>query len=266
MHIHISQPPFDLPMYGVMYFTGIIIAALVAIFICKKRDLPKYDIVYSGVYSMIGAAIGAKILFMIISLPTILKMNLGFYNTIIVLLSGGFVFYGGFVGGFLGLVIYIKQFKMKLMPFIDVYATVVPLGHAFGRIGCLFGGCCYGMEYDGPFAVVYHYRISDSTPLDTPLLPTQLIETVGLLLIFAILLTVYLKGAKPGVVPVIYLCCYSVMRITIEFFRSDSERGSFLGITTSQWISMALIVITVASVVIYRCKKAKTLDNLPESE
>ncbi|MBQ9768641.1 MAG: prolipoprotein diacylglyceryl transferase, partial [Clostridia bacterium] len=188
----------------------------------------------------------------------------GFVDTVLILMSGGFVFYGGFIGGFLGLLIYVKQFKMKFLPFLDVYAAVVPLGHAFGRVGCLFGGCCYGMEYDGPFAVVYHSSLNMSTPLNTPLLPMQLIEALGLLLIFAIVLTVYLKGAKTGTVPVVYVLCYSVMRFTLEFLRADSERGNLLGLSTSQWISLGLIITVILSVIFYRSKKAKTLDNRSE--
>jgi phosphatidylglycerol:prolipoprotein diacylglycerol transferase len=268
MHIHISELNLPFPIYGALYFIGIAVAAVVAVFICKKRELPKYDIVYSAVYSMIGAAVGAKLLFIIISLNDVLEITssygLGFWDTMLVLMKGGFVFYGGFIGGFLGLLIYVKQFKMKLLPFLDVYAAVVPLGHAFGRVGCLFGGCCYGIEYDGPFAVVYHSSLNVSTPLNTPLLPMQLIEALGLLLIFAVVLTVYLKGAKPGTVPVVYILCYSVMRFTLEFLRSDSERGSFLGVSTSQWISLALIAIVIISVIFYRSKKVKTLDNEPE--
>ena len=103
-----------------------------------------------------------------------------------------------------------------------------------------------------------------STPLNTPLLPTQLIEALGLLLIFAVVLTVYLKGAKPGTVPVVYVLCYSVMRFILEFLRSDSERGSLLGLSTSQWISLGLIITVVLSVIFYRSKKAKTLDNMPD--
>ena len=264
MHIHISEFNLPFPIYGALYFIGIAVAAVVAVFICKKRELPKYDIVYSAVYSMIGAAVGAKLLFIAVSLPKVMSLGYGFVDTLLILMSGGFVFYGGFIGGFLGLLVYVKQFKMKLLPFLDVYAAVVPLGHAFGRIGCLFAGCCYGMEYSGPFAVEYHYTMSQSTPIGIPLLPTQLIEALGLLLIFAVVLTVYLKGAKPGTVPVVYILCYSVMRFTLEFLRSDSERGSFLGISTSQWISLALIAIVIISVIFYRSKKVKTLDNEPE--
>ena len=264
MHIHISEFNLPFPIYGALYFVGIAIAAVVAVFICKKRELPKYDIVYSAVYSMIGAAVGAKLLFIAVSLPKVISLGYGFIDTVLILMSGGFVFYGGFIGGFLGLLIYVKQFKMKFLPFLDVYAAVVPLGHAFGRVGCLFGGCCYGMEYDGPFAVVYHSSLNMSTPLNTPLLPMQLIEALGLLLIFAVVLTVYLKGAKTGTVPVVYVLCYSVMRFILEFLRSDSERGGLLGLSTSQWISLGLIITVILSVIFYRSKKAKTLDNTSE--
>ena len=269
MHIHIYEPPFSVPLYGLLFFIGIAVAAGIAALICKRRSIDRYDIVCSAVYTMIGAAIGAKLLFIAISLDDALAFaeanNLSFSDTMMSIIKGGFVFYGGFIGGFLGLLIYCKQFKMKLMPFIDIYAVVVPLGHAFGRIGCLFGGCCYGMEYDGPLAVEYHYSLSATTPLNTPLLPTQLIEAVSLTLIFALLITLYLKGAKQGVAPVVYLFSYSVLRFILEFFRMDSERGSFLGVTTSQWIALGIAIITIISVIIYRKRKQKDLTTTPET-
>lgn len=244
----------DVPLYGVFFFLGIILAVCVAVLLTKKKNpIPLYDMVCSASYIMIGAIIGAKLLFIVVSLDSIIEQNLSLLQVI----KGGFVFYGGFLGGLLGLIIYAKQFKMPLGPFMDLYATVVPLGHAFGRVGCFFGGCCYGKEHDGFFSVTYTDTLNAATPLNTPLLAIQLIEALALLCLFAVLLTVYLKTEKKGLTPTLYAIIYPLIRFVLEFFRGDRERGAFLNISTSQWISIAIFACAIAYLV-YTAKRERT--------
>lgn len=233
---------YDVPLYGLFFFVGIFLAVLVAVFLTKKKNpVPLYDMVCSAVYIMIGAIVGAKLLFILVSLDTIIENNL----SLIQIIKGGFVFYGGFIGGLLGLIIYAKQFKMPLGPFMDLYATVVPLGHAFGRVGCFFGGCCYGIEHDGFFSVTYTDTLNAATPLNTPLLAVQLIEAIALLCLFIVLLVTYLTTKKSGLTPTLYAIIYPIIRYVLEYFRGDRERGVFLNISTSQWISLAIFACAV---------------------
>lgn len=243
----------QIPLYGIFFYIGVLAAAVVAVFICKRRSLPKYEIVYSAIFTMIGAVIGAKLLFLIVSLKEIIEEQI----PLMAVIKGGFVFYGGLLGGVIGLFIYVKMFKMSLSSFLDVYATVVPVGHAFGRIGCFFAGCCYGIHYDGPGACVYTETVGQ-TPLNTPLLPVQLIEAACLFVLFAVLLIVYFKAKNRGIIGGIYLMAYAVIRFVLEFFRGDAERGSFLFLSTSQWISVAML--TAGALILFfvhKHKKAK---------
>ena len=166
-----------IPLYGLFFYLALIISSAVALLICKRKSVPRFEIAYSGVYTMIGAMLGAKILFVAISLRQIIDERI----PIEAIIKGGFVFYGGVIGGLIGLLIYTKQFRMSILPFLDVYAVVLPLGHAFGRIGCFFAGCCYGMPYDGPFSHTYHFSLG-TTPTKIPLFPVQLLESIGLLI------------------------------------------------------------------------------------
>ena len=116
----------EIPVYGIMFYLGIALAATAAVLLLRSRkNIPAYDLVYSAVYAMIGAVIGSKLLFILVSLEDIIKLSLPWYTYI----KGGFVFYGGFIGGVLGLFIYTKQFKMRFADFVDIYAAVLPLGH-----------------------------------------------------------------------------------------------------------------------------------------
>ncbi len=242
-----------IPMYGLCWFLGIFIAAIVAVLIKRKRNIDTFDLVCSAVYSMIGAALGAKILFIIVSMPVIISWFEAGYPVLSIIeavMRGGFVFYGGLIGGAAGLFLYTFQFKLKLKEFVDVYAVVLPLGHAVGRVGCHLAGCCYGIEYDGPFSVVYEHATEGSTPVGVPLFPVQLAEATALLLLFFVLLTVYLCTKKRLVPSVTYAMGYAVIRFTLEFFRGDAERGVLLGISTSQWISLALAVAAAVILVL----------------
>ncbi len=258
----------DIPLYGLLFYIGVAFAAAVAVLICKKKQIVIFDMVCSAIYTMIGAIVGAKLLFLVVSLPDIIEMFRIYpaEDVLFSIIKGGFVFYGGLIGGALGLLIYIKQFKLKLEPFVEVFAVVVPLGHAFGRVGCFFAGCCYGMEYDGPLSHTYTVT-AGSTPLGVPLLPIQLIETTCLLILFGALMIAFFKGKnRPFLCAKIYAISYATIRFTLEFFRGDKERGVAL-FSTSQWISIGIIVLVATLwIVSEKRKKKASLESAESTE
>ncbi len=242
----------EIPIYGICFYLGIVIAALTGALICKKRNIERFDLVGSAIYAFIGALLGSKLLFLAVSLKTIIENHIPFEAV----LKGGFVFYGGLIGGVLGLIIYVKQFKMISTDFFDVYSVCLPLGHAFGRVGCFFGGCCYGIEHKSPISIVY-YESAGNTPLNTPLLPIQLIEAAALLLIFFVMMALFLKD-EFRFLPALYLLIYSTVRFVLEFFRGDKERGSLLGISTSQIISIVIVFLLTVYFVNQQKRKKRT--------
>lgn len=238
----------EIPYYGVLYFAGMFAAVLAMLPIYSKRDIKRYDLVYAAVYVGIGATVGAKLLFLIVSVRQIIELNLSFVDVI----KGGFVFYGGLIGGLAGLLIYAKQFHMKVIDYFDVFAVVVPLGHAFGRVGCFISGCCYGIHYDGFLSYTYEHSLGD-TPLGEPLLPIQLIEAAMLLILFVVLFVLFKRYPdKKGLTSLTYFCTYPVIRFILEFFRGDIVRGSFAGLSTSQWISIILLCAAVITYMLYK--------------
>ncbi len=237
------------PFYGICYFGGIFLSGLFAALLCKKRGIDRYDVVGSGIYAVICGAVGAKLLFLAVSARQLIEMHLGLEA----ILKGGFVFYGGLLGGMAGIWIYTKQFHLPLADFFDLFAVVLPLGHAVGRVGCFFSGCCYGLAYDGPLSYTYTYAFGD-TPIGVPLLPIQLIEAVCLFGLFVCLLFIYIKKPQKRGMPAYgYVFGYATLRFVLEFFRGDYARGLFGLFSTSQWISLALFC--VAAVLLIRKKK-----------
>lgn len=245
----ISFLSYDIPIYGLCWFLGIAVSGIIAVCFSKRAKVEGYDVVYSAVFSLIGGTIGAKLLFVAVSLKTIIEQSIPLES----LLKGGFVFYGGLIGGCLGLFIYAKAFKMRFLPLCDLYALALPIGHAIGRVGCFVSGCCYGREYDGILSVTYSQTLGN-TPLGVPLFPLQLVEALTLLLLFVAILIVFLLQYKRGIPTVIYLFAYPFIRFVLEFFRGDLERGSVFGLSTSQIISAFVFFCAIA--VVLKLKKA----------
>ena len=238
-------------VYGLFFALGIAVSAIVAILICKKRKNERYEIVYSGVFTMIGGVVGATLFFLLVSIKLIIETKPGILD----LIRGGFVFYGGLLGGIAGLFIYVKKYKLDVKDFFDIFATVTPLGHALGRVGCFFGGCCYGIPHEG-FPSYTYSSAAGNVPVGIPLLPIQLIEAGCLLLLFATELFIFIgnKGKK-GTESLIYITAYPTIRFVTEFFRGDIERGVFGLFSTSQWVSLILIFCAISYEIISRSRK-----------
>ena len=130
---------------------------------------------------------------------------------------------------------------------------VLPLGHAVGRLGCLFAGCCYGFEYTGPLAVKNLLISAEKTYF-----PIQLIEALLNLGIFIFLLWYTRKKRPTYHILCVYLYVYSILRFILEFFRGDLIRGVFLMLSTSQWISVVLFLLSIFGFYIFREQSKKT--------
>ena len=151
----------------------------------------------------------------------------------------GIVFYGGLLGLLLagGSCLRCSHQDAHIL---DLVAAAIPLFHAVARVGCFLGGCCFGVEWDGPGAVLYTTLIEGRA--DTTLrLPVQLIETAFDFLLFLLLLLQVLRSDwRERHILWIYLAVYSVGRFFLEFLRGDVIRGVVCGVSFSQLISVLI--------------------------
>ncbi len=128
----------------------------------------------------------------------------------------------------------------------------VVVGHAFGRIGCLLVGCCYG-KINSTFGIkmfvdgIYETR-----------LPTQLYEAVFLFVLFSVMVFLILKKDFYEI-PALYLISYGVWRFCIEFLRDDNRGSVGLPISPSQLISVLMIIAGITLLIIRKTKQTKTV-------
>lgn len=229
-----------IPYYGLMIFTGIAAAALFSYIQLKKHRLAFDDFALMASFVGLGAMIGSKLLYIIVSWEQIDKTRLLDIEYINMLMTSGFVFYGGFIGGVAGVLICRKMFKINIFKYIEYCMPVIPIAHGFGRIGCHLAGCCYGIPCDMPFAKVY--MNSYAAPNNVPLFPVQLTEAAAEFVI-AFILIIYInakKGKKHSLA--LYLLMYAPVRFLLEYVRYDEARGMLGCFSTSQWISIAMLL------------------------
>ena len=132
-----------------------------------------------------------------------------------------------------------RLFHIAVLPYLNEVIFCVPIAHAFGRIGCFLAGCCYGVPWHGMISV--HYPAGGIAPAGIALFPVQIAEAAGLIIIS--LTGMYLQHTKRLTRPVrAYLLSYSILRFMTEYARFDAARGRALVFSTSQWISMAMLL------------------------
>ncbi|MBR1861026.1 MAG: prolipoprotein diacylglyceryl transferase [Lachnospiraceae bacterium] len=252
--------------YGVFALIGLAAAVLYS-FIVHKVTHDQKDffsrfiyIVYCGAFGGITAAILyqlTNIKYIIQGLPYLFSD----FEKFKTYMSFGIVFYGGMIGIFIGFMVYSQYFKEDTRMWLMTSVPGIPLFHAFGRVGCTVGGCCYGLPHahvgvfnkeSGIFDIgdnpvfqkfsVYNARTGSYH------LPIQLIESAGLIIIFIILViflvAIYRKKAYYKTMG-LYFVLYGVLRFVDEFFRGDTIRGIWGPFSTSQYISMIIVPLGI---------------------
>lgn len=222
----------EVPSYAFFATIGLVCAVLFTYFRIDKAKITFKQYLWCLGSCAIGALIGARLLFVIAMLPQI-EITTG--NICYYLINGGIVFYGGMLGLILGVFAYSKVIHKEFQSTIDIIAPAIPLFHFFARIGCLFAGCCYGVQWN--WGVI----MADSP--DVIRFPVQFFESICNALIFIIIMVKERRHKTSDGNIIIYLILYAVCRFILEFFRGDSIRGIWtLGLSTAQIISLIILL------------------------
>src|SRR5437899_4157933 len=211
--------PITVYTYGVLlaaaYLSGLQLARVRA----RARGLDANRILDLGIYIIISALVGAKLLLLVTDYKTFSADP----RELLTLARSGGVFYGGLILAVIVALWYIRRIGLPLWTTCDVFAPGIALGHIVGRFGCFFAGCCYGKPTTVPWAITFtdpFAAANTGTPLNVPLHPTQLYEAGANFLILIFLLATERRGPKfAGRTFWLYMLLYSVSRYVIEFYR-----------------------------------------------
>lgn len=234
--------------YGIFVAAGFLLGVAVARIQAGRENVPPQVITDIAIFGLIAAVAGARLAYIVVEWRYFTENPL----ELLAFWKGGLVFYGGLLAGLATAVLYINAKRLSVMKTLDAIAPGMAAGHAVGRIGCFFAGCCYGKPTHVPWAVVFTDPES-LAPIGVPIHPTQLYSSANEFIIFLILRWISKRKAFDGEVAWSYLLMYSVTRFIIEYFRGD-PRGSVFGglFSTSQFIgifsaALAFIMLIVCS-------------------
>ena len=231
-------------MYQIAMLLGIFSVGIYVCRLCTKNGYDDSDGINFLLLSSIGVFVGGRVLYSLINYQIVLQVIKNISNidslkkliSAVYLIWGGNIFYGGLLGGILAAIIIIKK-KPQYKYLLDFAAPAIPLFHFFGRIGCFFAGCCFGIE--SSFGLTFHRSIAEEAN-GVNRFPVQLLEAFINLIIFFILDIFRRKNLFKDNIIYFYLLFYSISRFFIEFLRGDVYRGFFFNLSTSQIISIII--------------------------
>lgn len=189
----------------------------------REAKPPEYasDIV---LWIMVGGILGARLSYVVANwaqyrndLMAVIRID-----------QGGLIFYGGFIGGTLAVLLLAWKRRESPLALGDFVVSGIPIGHALGRIGCLLNGCCHGHATSSCLGGIANGRQ-----------PTQLYEALGLIAIYCLLYRAYRNSGFHGRIICLYLLTYPPLRFCMEFFRGD-DRQVIAGMSVAQWISVLM--------------------------
>jgi phosphatidylglycerol:prolipoprotein diacylglycerol transferase len=236
MQPEIHLGPVTLQTFGICFAVAFIGAGWL---ISKRfREIGKpadwaYEVGFCGA---IGGLVGSRVDFILENYSSVKDDLLG--N----LFSGsGLVWYGGAIGGTIGVLLWARYRHFLNLALLDVCAPALALGYAIGRIGCqLSGDGDYGKPWGGPWAMSYPHG---TVPTTVKVHPTPVYETLTMALVALVLWRLRDK-LTGGRLFALYLVLAGVERFLVEFIRRNNDVA--IGLTQAQLISVAMVIAGAA--------------------
>ncbi len=224
-----------IPSFWAMAFLGFFAALRVVRRQFRERGLDErlaYDMV---LWAYVGGWVGARLFVIPTGWQYFVQDPLAF-----LLSSSGWVWYGGVIGGAVGVLWWASRAGLSWLMIADVAAPGLAIGLAVGRIGCqLAGDGDYGVPTDLPWGMSYPDGV---VPTTDHVHPTPLYELVCYLVIFAVLWRQRLR-LPPGHAIGHYLLWPGLARFAVEFLRRNPDW--VLGLTTAQLMSVGSMAIGI---------------------
>jgi phosphatidylglycerol:prolipoprotein diacylglycerol transferase len=270
--------------YGVMLGLSLLVAWVLILQVGWRKERLEKERTGTGVLvTALAGLVGARLLYV--------ATNPGMFDSLggaLAFRSGGLVAYGGFAGGFVASWAYMRWRGVPLMAWGDVVAPALGSGLFLTRIGCWLYGCDFGKPLGkgapgwlaelgtfpkwslpaekgpalacdatlrGSQAWLWHrqqYDLPADATTSLAVHPTQLYAAAFGLVLLALAFAIWRVRRFRGQVLLSVAAAYAVWRFGIEYLRDDPGRGSALGLSTSQWCSMLLLPVVIASYVVLR--------------
>lgn len=252
--VHVG--PLEITGYGIMMMVGFLMGGWLITVELRRRGLYEEFAADITVAAVVGGIIGAKLWYWVLSGGSLFS-------------RGGLVWYGGFLGGSLAVMLNGWRLKVPLRWTLHLTAPALAAAYALGRIGCFIVNDDYGRPTDLPWGVKFPQGLPPSTALNmqqqfgVPVAPgtdpatvlavhpTQLYEAVLMLGAFALLWRLRTAPRPMGWLFGVYLVLAGIERFIIEIFRAKDDR--FFGpLTIAQVVSICLVLVGTVILTTFR--------------
>jgi phosphatidylglycerol:prolipoprotein diacylglycerol transferase len=239
VHPVVELGSWSVAAYPLLLGAGLSTCLLVATAFAPRFELPRGFVALSGLACAISGYGGAKLYSALV--------EVGFSAWWSGTARAGLSVHGGLIAGGLALLCMGYLFgigRLRLVAAIDLMATVLPLGLAFGRVGCLLSGCCYGRPTRFVWALIYTNFAATARPIGVPLHATQIYLALGNLLLFVVVIGWRMPAARVrGQLALEVLSMVSLLRFAVEFLRADNRGPAlWLDLPWAQWVAAAVVV------------------------
>ena len=261
--------PFGLPLYsyGLMLTVSVLVGRLLAIRLAERAGIDAKLADRCATWTLVGAIVGARLLFVVTNLD-----QFDHLLDIFAWWKGGVVAYGGFLGGLVAAIVFCRIHGFLCWRGPTACAPLC-VGLAITRVGCFLGGCDFGREWNGPWAVRFpagspaflqqtHLGLlPPGAVASLPVHPTQLYESLAGVVLLVLVVAVHRRQRVAGHALAAFALGYAVLRYLIEIVRADPGRGAVGPWSTSQFIAVATFV--AAAVLLYVLRRNARRSPIP---
>ena len=249
--------PISLQPFGMLVATGVLVGAWLVRKHSEKLNLNEDHMRSMMAYVLVGGFLGAHLFDVLAYQPDKIADD----PLLLVKVWAGISSYGGFLGGFIAFLIYLRVYKLPLPPYGDACVYGLTAGFTIGRIGCSvvsdhpgaqtdFWG---GFDYPAGFVANHPELYDPGVPTAMRLHNLGLYEFVYLTVVCLVLYTVTIKRRPHGFVAAFMGLAYAPVRFNLEFLRLSQTDPRYVGLTFAQWVSVAVFVAAAIYMVqIYR--------------
>lgn len=258
-----GMPAWLVPEYFQLTAIAAILASAITLWLSSRDRTTATHTRSALACAYLGALVGGYLFEALLAVPAAVAS--GSWRAV---LHSGRASYGGLIFGACAAGLYLWRARQPLAPFLDRIAVGAGVGFALVRVGCFVAGCDYGVPSSLPWAVRFpsgslaaldHAR-RGFIPLGAaslPVHPTQIYESALGVLGAVAAAACLARGRRDGAAFTTFVTLYAVGRFAIEFLRGDPHRGHVLGLSTAQWISVALVVAVSARTKIFHANRLK---------
>lgn len=254
-----SIGPIAVRWYGLAYAANLSLCIWILTLLNKKRPVFKDNnqiVDFAFWVFLIGVLLGGR-------LGYVLFYNLPYYFEhplkVFAIWEGGMSFHGGMIGSVLVAYLLGKKYKLNMINLLDLIVVPGALADMLPRIANFINRELYGRPVENPDWQWMGVNFGDGILR----YPSQLFQSAAAMILFLIMLFIFSRKPKPGVLLCSYFIFYGLLRTTVEFWRQPDEQiGFFLNFfSLGQLLSLGMVLVGISGFIILYLNSLKKVKN-----